>query len=244
MTVQGDVAVWDDVAAHRARRPSATSGGIDVLVNNVGDMAASQMSWRELTPESVDHTLELDIKGTLLHDARGRAPHARRPAVRRDRQHRLAGRRRGQPARAAVRRGEVRDHRDHEVVRPRPRAACPRQHARPRIRRDGGAARAGGLEDGSARGRCSPGRRSRGSRRRRTSCRPSSFSPATTRVTSRARSCCATAGTAWSAPEARPLGQARRSASQSPIVGTVGPSPMCPPGKIRAVFGSPCSRAR
>jgi 3-oxoacyl-[acyl-carrier protein] reductase len=29
-------------------------------------MAATQMSWRELTPESVDHTISLDIKGTLL----------------------------------------------------------------------------------------------------------------------------------------------------------------------------------
>ena len=65
MTVQGDVAVWDDVA-RVAEEAFARFGRIDVLVNNVGDMAATQMSWRELTPESVDHTLELDIKGTLL----------------------------------------------------------------------------------------------------------------------------------------------------------------------------------
>ncbi len=47
-------------------------------------------------------------------------------------------------------------------------------------------------------------------------------------------------GTAWPAPER----QARRSTSQAPMVGTVGPSPMCPPGKMRADFGSPCSSAR
>ncbi len=64
MTVQGDVAVWDDVR-RVAEEVVARFGRIDVLVNNVGDMAAGQMSWRELTPESVDHTLELDIKGTL-----------------------------------------------------------------------------------------------------------------------------------------------------------------------------------
>ena len=65
ITVQADIAVWDDVQ-RLAREVVSHFGRIDVLVNNVGDMAATQMSWRELTPESVDHTLELDIKGTLL----------------------------------------------------------------------------------------------------------------------------------------------------------------------------------
>ena len=65
ITVQADIAVWDDVQ-RLAREVVDHFGRIDVLVNNVGDMAATQMSWRELTPESVDHTLELDVKGTLL----------------------------------------------------------------------------------------------------------------------------------------------------------------------------------
>jgi 3-oxoacyl-[acyl-carrier protein] reductase len=65
ITVQADVAVWDDVQ-RLAREVVDHFGRIDVLVNNVGDMAAGQMSWRELTPESVDHTLALDVKGTLL----------------------------------------------------------------------------------------------------------------------------------------------------------------------------------
>ena len=65
MTVQADVAVWEDVQ-RLAHEVVDHFGRIDVLVNNVGDMAASQMSWRELTPEAVDHTLDLDVKGTLL----------------------------------------------------------------------------------------------------------------------------------------------------------------------------------
>ena len=65
ITVQADIAVWDDVQ-RLAREVVDHFGRIDVLVNNVGDMAATQMSWRELTPESLDHTLELDVKGTLL----------------------------------------------------------------------------------------------------------------------------------------------------------------------------------
>jgi 3-oxoacyl-[acyl-carrier protein] reductase len=41
-------------------------GGLDVLVNNVGDVAREQMSWRDMTEESIDHVLTVDIKGTLL----------------------------------------------------------------------------------------------------------------------------------------------------------------------------------
>lgn len=63
--VQGDIGVPKDVS-RMAAEVVAAFGRIDVLVNNVGDMAAQQMSWRELTPESLDHTLTLDIKGTLL----------------------------------------------------------------------------------------------------------------------------------------------------------------------------------
>jgi 3-oxoacyl-[acyl-carrier protein] reductase len=65
ITVQADIASAEDVA-RMAQEVVDAFGRIDVLVNNVGDMAARQMSWRELTPESVDHTLTLDIKGTLL----------------------------------------------------------------------------------------------------------------------------------------------------------------------------------
>jgi len=40
-------------------------GRCDVLVNNAGETAATQMSWRELSPDVVDGTLSLDVKGTL-----------------------------------------------------------------------------------------------------------------------------------------------------------------------------------
>jgi 3-oxoacyl-[acyl-carrier protein] reductase len=45
----------------------AQAGGrVDGLINNVGDMAADQTSWRKLTEESIDHVLAVDIKGTML----------------------------------------------------------------------------------------------------------------------------------------------------------------------------------
>ena len=64
-TVQGDIGVWDDVQ-RMAETAFATYGRVDVLINNVGDMAVNQMSWRDMTPESIDHTLAVDIKGTML----------------------------------------------------------------------------------------------------------------------------------------------------------------------------------
>ncbi|MBA3844507.1 MAG: SDR family oxidoreductase [Actinobacteria bacterium] len=63
--VQGDIGKWDDVQRMAAESISAY-GRVDVLVNNVGDMAVDQMSWRQMTPESIDHTLSVDIKGTML----------------------------------------------------------------------------------------------------------------------------------------------------------------------------------
>src|SRR5256885_10174721 len=49
-------------------------GGVDVLVNNVGDVAREQMSWRDITESSIDHVLAVDIKGTMLcvHEFGGR----------------------------------------------------------------------------------------------------------------------------------------------------------------------------
>jgi 3-oxoacyl-[acyl-carrier protein] reductase len=63
--VQADIASHEDVQ-RMAAEVVDHFGRIDVLVNNVGDMAAEQMSWRELTPEAIDHTLAVDIKGTML----------------------------------------------------------------------------------------------------------------------------------------------------------------------------------
>lgn len=59
-----DIAVWSQVAA-LATEVFDRLGGLDVLVNNVGDVAREQMSWRDITEESVDHVLAVDIKGTM-----------------------------------------------------------------------------------------------------------------------------------------------------------------------------------
>lgn len=63
--VQGDITSWADIKrmADFAFEPA---GGIDVLVNNVGDMASDQASWTEINEEAIDHVLAVDIKGTLL----------------------------------------------------------------------------------------------------------------------------------------------------------------------------------
>jgi NAD(P)-dependent dehydrogenase (short-subunit alcohol dehydrogenase family) len=59
--VQGDISSWDEI-----KRMVAEAGDIDALINNVGDMASSQHSWREVDEATLDHVLAVDIKGTLL----------------------------------------------------------------------------------------------------------------------------------------------------------------------------------
>jgi 3-oxoacyl-[acyl-carrier protein] reductase len=59
--VQGDIASWDDI-----KRMVAEAGEVDVLVNNVGDMASDQNGWEDLREEVIDHCLAVDIKGTML----------------------------------------------------------------------------------------------------------------------------------------------------------------------------------
>ena len=71
--VQGDIAQLDDV-----RRIAETSfaefGRVDVLVNNVGDMALDQKSWREFDEKVIEHTLAVDVKGTMymIHEVGSR----------------------------------------------------------------------------------------------------------------------------------------------------------------------------
>ncbi|MEM3101966.1 MAG: SDR family oxidoreductase [Candidatus Caldarchaeum sp.] len=64
-TVKADVTKWDEVkqAVDKVWREF---GPVDVLVNNVGDTAPGQMSWREITEERIDRVLAVDIKGTLF----------------------------------------------------------------------------------------------------------------------------------------------------------------------------------
>jgi 3-oxoacyl-[acyl-carrier protein] reductase len=63
--IQGDIAKWDDIKA-MADAAFEAFNGLDVLINNVGDVAREQMSWRDITEESIDHILGVDIKGTML----------------------------------------------------------------------------------------------------------------------------------------------------------------------------------
>jgi 3-oxoacyl-[acyl-carrier protein] reductase len=63
--LKADIVQWGQITA-MADAAFEQLGGVDVLVNNVGDVAREQMSWRDITEESIDHILAVDIKGTLL----------------------------------------------------------------------------------------------------------------------------------------------------------------------------------
>ncbi|MGW0947998.1 SDR family NAD(P)-dependent oxidoreductase [Streptomyces sp. NPDC002623] len=63
--VRADIAEHDQIK-RLADEVWGHFGRLDVAVNNVGDVAREQMSWRDLTESSVDHVLAVDIKGTLL----------------------------------------------------------------------------------------------------------------------------------------------------------------------------------
>ena len=66
---QADISSWDAVKA-MADQVFSEFGRLDVLVNNVGDVAPEQMSWRDVTQETIDRVLDVDVKGTLymLHE--------------------------------------------------------------------------------------------------------------------------------------------------------------------------------
>jgi 3-oxoacyl-[acyl-carrier protein] reductase len=63
--VQADIAERAQIVA-MADAVWAEFGRVDVAINNVGDVARDQMSWRDITEESIDHVLAVDIKGTML----------------------------------------------------------------------------------------------------------------------------------------------------------------------------------
>src|ERR1700744_6737018 len=65
LLVQGDIVSWDDIK-RMAATVDAELGHLDALINNVGDRASEQDSWRDITEELIDHTLAVDIKGTML----------------------------------------------------------------------------------------------------------------------------------------------------------------------------------
>ncbi len=63
--VRADLKSWEQIKA-AADEAWEVSGGLDVLVNNVGDIATDQMSWRDIREEVIDRVLAVDIKGTML----------------------------------------------------------------------------------------------------------------------------------------------------------------------------------
>ena len=71
--LQADIISWDEIKS-MADQAFAEMGQVDVLINNVGDVAREQMSWRDITEESIDHILAVDVKGTMLcvHEFGGR----------------------------------------------------------------------------------------------------------------------------------------------------------------------------
>jgi 3-oxoacyl-[acyl-carrier protein] reductase len=65
IVVQAELPRWDEIE-RMAEEVFATFGRLDVLVNNVGDVAPEQMSWREITEPLIDRVLATDVKGTML----------------------------------------------------------------------------------------------------------------------------------------------------------------------------------
>ena len=65
MTVKADITKWDEVKA-AVEKVWNEFGPLDILINNAGDVAWGQMSWREITEERIDEVLAVDIKGTLF----------------------------------------------------------------------------------------------------------------------------------------------------------------------------------
>ena len=63
--LQADIIDWEQIKA-MADAAFERLDGVDALVNNVGDVAREQMSWRDITESSIDHVLAVDIKGTML----------------------------------------------------------------------------------------------------------------------------------------------------------------------------------
>jgi len=52
LVVQGDITSWADIQ-RMAAWAFEDGGGVDVLINNVGDMASGQASWTEVTEEAM-----------------------------------------------------------------------------------------------------------------------------------------------------------------------------------------------
>ena len=65
LTLQADLTSWGDIR-RLADELFERVARVDVLVNNAGDVAPEQMSWRDVTEELIDRVLAVDVKGTML----------------------------------------------------------------------------------------------------------------------------------------------------------------------------------
>ncbi|NNN15902.1 MAG: SDR family oxidoreductase [Acidimicrobiaceae bacterium] len=65
LVVRADLKSWDQIKA-MVQNVWEQTDGLDALINNVGDIATDQMSWREIKEEVIDRVLAVDIKGTML----------------------------------------------------------------------------------------------------------------------------------------------------------------------------------
>ncbi|WP_269939941.1 SDR family NAD(P)-dependent oxidoreductase [Arthrobacter sp. HY1533] len=65
IVVQADISCQDQVE-RMADDVFEAFGELDVLVNNAGDVAGNQLTWRELTQGDLDTVIDVNVKGTLL----------------------------------------------------------------------------------------------------------------------------------------------------------------------------------
>jgi len=65
LVLQADLTRWAEIE-RMTMAAFDQFGAIDLLVNNVGDVAPEQQSWREIEESTIDRVLAVDIKGTML----------------------------------------------------------------------------------------------------------------------------------------------------------------------------------
>jgi 3-oxoacyl-[acyl-carrier protein] reductase len=65
MTAKVDISNWAEVKS-MTETVWSQFGPIDLLINNAGEVANKQMSWRQVTEKWIDETLDVDVKGTMF----------------------------------------------------------------------------------------------------------------------------------------------------------------------------------
>lgn len=65
LVLKANLREWSEIKA-MANDTFNHVGVLGALINNVGDIATEQMSWRDIDESIVDRVLEVDIKGTMM----------------------------------------------------------------------------------------------------------------------------------------------------------------------------------